>query len=454
MECEVIVVGAGIGGLTTAALLAARGVDVCVFERQSQVGGCVANFEHLGYVFEPTSGLYSGWETGGTWERMFSDLPVAATDVTKLSPNYVVRLENGRDVQVSSNQDALETEIASAFTDCADAAIRFFREVKAGTANADLAAELLQSTSRQFRWFIDAQLQTFAQCTSGTGSAERVANVMRFATGELWSINGGAQVLADRLAESLKSSGGSLRLNSPVLRLAYGTDGKPIGVDLLSGERVIAKRAIVSNLTVWDTYGKLVGLSRTPREMASELKKLTAWGSYLMFLAIDEGAIEKLPSSRTLLVWNSDSEEYDPEDQQLMLTLASGFDAGAPAGKRALTAIAFTQPEEWFSFHEDHSWHDEKDQALLESWWTKLHKALPQLGDSVEVIETSTPQTVYETTRRRLGMIGAPSATNHLASFGSPFPNLFLVGDTASGGVGLEAVARSALDLADHLAPR
>ncbi|MGZ5435268.1 MAG: phytoene desaturase family protein [Pyrinomonadaceae bacterium] len=454
MECEAIVVGAGIGGLTTAALLAARGVDVCVFERQSQVGGCVANFEHLGYTFEPTCGLYSGWEARGTWERIFSQLPVSAPGVTKLSPNYVVRLPDGREVQVSSDHSALENEIASVFTDCADAAIRFLRETKSGTGNAAVPAELLEGTSRQFRWFIDAQLQTFTQCTSKGCSLSRATAALRLATGDLWSIDGTAQTLGDRLSESLKASGGSLRLNSPVLRLSYGTDGKPVGVDLLSGERVIAKHAIISNLTIWDTYGKLVGPSRTPREVASELKKLTAWGAYLIFLGIDEAAIEGLPSPRTLLVCDSDRDEYDPENQQLMLNLASGLTTGAPEGKRALTAIAFTQADEWFSFHEDHSWHEEKDQALLESWWTKLHQGLPQLGDSVEVIETSTPQTVYETTRRRLGMIGAPSVIDRRALLVPPFPNLFLVGDTASAGLGLEGVANSALGLADHLAPR
>src|SRR5881392_2553832 len=75
MDFEVIVIGGGIGGLTTAALLAARGVNVCLFERQSRVGGCVANFEHLGYTFEPTAGLYSGWGPAGIYEKIFSELP-------------------------------------------------------------------------------------------------------------------------------------------------------------------------------------------------------------------------------------------------------------------------------------------------------------------------------------------------------------------------------------------
>jgi hypothetical protein len=33
-------------------------------------------------------------------------------------------------------------------------------------------------------------------------------------------------------------------------------------VDLLNGERVIATKAVISNLTVWDTYGKLIGMGQ------------------------------------------------------------------------------------------------------------------------------------------------------------------------------------------------
>ena len=86
MNYEVVVVGGGIGGLTAAALLAARGVSVCLFERQSQVGGCVENVEHQGLQFEPTFGLYSGWERGGIYDRVVSELPVNAPAVRSLSP--------------------------------------------------------------------------------------------------------------------------------------------------------------------------------------------------------------------------------------------------------------------------------------------------------------------------------------------------------------------------------
>ena len=93
---------------------------------------------------------------------------------------------------------------------------------------------------------------------------------------DLFSISGGPASLAERLAESIKRSGGNLRLNSPVLRLSYDEAGRASGVDLLSGERVFAKEAIVSNPDGWDTYGKLVGLNRTPPEIKKHLNTLRA----------------------------------------------------------------------------------------------------------------------------------------------------------------------------------
>src|SRR5690349_3365258 len=82
MAYDVVVVGGGIGGLTVAALLSARGVKTCLLERNSQVGGCVARVEFAGYDFEPGMGLYGGFGPGQIYERVFSELPV---DVPKTS---------------------------------------------------------------------------------------------------------------------------------------------------------------------------------------------------------------------------------------------------------------------------------------------------------------------------------------------------------------------------------
>lgn len=459
MNYEVVVIGGGLGGLTVAALLANRGVNVCLFERQSRVGGCVANFEHLGYQFEPTFGLYRGWEGGGIYDRVFSELPVDVPRVTPVSPNYIVRLPDGVDIPLVPNVELFELHLREAFPECSEAAIEFYRQLarveqRSGLPKETVAAHL-NSCSFRFRRFVDAQLQTFVQLSSDDcpyGEAVEALNPQS----SFWSIEGGAQALADALANSLKESGGALRLNSPVLRLAYGSDGAPIGIDLLSGERVNATRAIVSNLTVWDTFGKLIGMSKTPSSVSSHLKRLDAWGAYLVFVSLDRLAAARLPSRRMIALtdWQK-NQSFDPEQAHFVFSVPGDTDARAPQGKLAVTLSSFTRAQDWFSFHEDHAAHEEQDQAMLESLWSRLHVALPELGDSVEVIETATPQTFYGSTRRKFGMIGRPDSSildeNRLLS---PYPNLFLVGDTVGAGLGLAGVIEQAFQVAGSIAKK
>src|SRR5438045_893621 len=66
---DVIVVGAGIGGLTAAALAANRGLSTLVIEAHNRPGGCAGDFALGGVLFPAGATLISGFEPDGlhTW---------------------------------------------------------------------------------------------------------------------------------------------------------------------------------------------------------------------------------------------------------------------------------------------------------------------------------------------------------------------------------------------------
>ena len=386
---DVVVVGGGIGGLTVAALLAARGVSTCVLERQSQVGGCIARVEFSGYEFEPGMGVYTSFGKGEIYERIFAELPVEVPATSLVTQPYVVRLADGMDVKLIGDES-------------------FVDEV------------------------VDLQLR---------------AGLTR-ARGPLYAIQGGPATLAERLAESIKRSGGTIRLDTPVLRLAYDASGEAIGVDLLSGERVIATRAIVSNLTIWDTYGKLVGLNRTPPEIKKQLNALSGSGAYVVYATIEDEAIRRLPGERMLVATTPD-DAADDWFTEITLAVYGG----------TVTLKSATDVNEWFTYHASEEDFEASDQAALERFWTKLHAAIPELGSGIEVIETANPRTFYEQTRRKLGMVmglqpssnRSPGQSPKIPSAQAALPNLFMIGDTVSPAADLASVAEAALSLANHL---
>ena len=446
MNYEVVVVGGGIGGVTVAALLAARGVNVCVLERESQPGGCVAAFEKFGYTFDPSVGLFTDWQPGGIHDGVFSKLPVDAPDAFPLDPAYVVRLPDGANVPICSSVEQFEQTLKEAFPECADRAIEFYR-FKDQSVSASL-----EGTSLRFRRFIDAQLQLLTQRSSADCGHECASVGLHLARQGVFSIRGGAPALAEKLVASIKASGGRIRFNTPVLRLAYDSGGQAVGVDLLSGETVHASRAIVSNLTMWDTYGKLIGLNRTPLEVRKRLSTLSSWGVYLLYVGVDEAAADRIPNSRILALTGWQEPDYDPETSQFMFSVAPGDDSRAPAGQRAATILTFSDVENWFTFHENEDQHEEQDQAMLEAWWPRIHSAIPELSDGVEVIETATPRTFYDQTRRKLGMVGAiRNASAIPIGSNTSLSNVFMVGDSTLACAGVARVTQAALSLADRL---
>ncbi len=489
MNAEVVVVGGGIGGLTVAALLAARGVDVCLLEREANVGGCAASFDKFGYSFEQGYGLYPMWAEGEIHQRVFAELPVEPPEVRVHKSSYMVRLPDGAEVSMTTDASVFEANLAAVFPECRDEAVTFYRELglvaeifdrltrkspgffdeepprrslsflrssrettQLLQVGKETVHEHLRATSLRFQRFIDVQLQSLAQATAETVPYLFAAVALNAARGGMYGIRGGASSLANRLAESIKQSGGRIRLNTPALRLAYGAAGEVAGIDLLSGERITASKAIVSNLTVWDTYGKLIGLNRAPAEVRQQLKTKRGWGSYLLYLGWDEESAQA-QSERVLTLTNwQEGSDFNPENSQFFFSAAPEWDKRAPAGKRAVTVQTFTDVDDWFTFHTDESELEAKDQQRLEQCWTQLHQAMPHLGSSIEVIDTATPRSFYEQTRRKLGMVGGlpVDVCTPEPRYQTGISNLFIISDTVSPG-GIAGLTYSAFALANKL---
>ena len=58
---EVIVIGAGIGGLSAAAVLAREGADVLVLEQAHEPGGCCSSLRLDDFIFDTAASILHGF---------------------------------------------------------------------------------------------------------------------------------------------------------------------------------------------------------------------------------------------------------------------------------------------------------------------------------------------------------------------------------------------------------
>jgi C-3',4' desaturase CrtD len=89
---HILVVGAGIGGLTAAALLAKRGYRVSAYDLAIVPGGCASTFQRRGFTFDVGATQVAGLEPGGIHHRIFSELGIELPEATPCDPSCAVVL--------------------------------------------------------------------------------------------------------------------------------------------------------------------------------------------------------------------------------------------------------------------------------------------------------------------------------------------------------------------------
>lgn len=112
MASDVVIVGAGPGGLAAAMLLSHAGANVTLLERHDRVGGRTSSFHQDGFTFDlgPTFFLYPE-----ILEQIYSSCGMQLRDeieLLRVDPHYRLHFENDDTLLASPDVDRMEAEIA------------------------------------------------------------------------------------------------------------------------------------------------------------------------------------------------------------------------------------------------------------------------------------------------------------------------------------------------------
>ncbi|MGY6551486.1 MAG: 1-hydroxycarotenoid 3,4-desaturase CrtD [Erythrobacter sp.] len=280
MSARVVVIGAGIGGLVSAAMLAARGAEVIVLEKESWVGGKARRVAVDGAEIDGGPTVFT---LRDVFDEVFAACGARLDDhITATRAEIIARHAWGPDQRLdlfddpqASEQavgDFAGAEAARGYRNFRAEARKIFEVLEAPFLRGDKASSPLPMMRRMGMarmgdmlamrpfdrmWdalgehFADPRLrQLFGRYATYCGSSpyEAPATLMLVADVEaqgVWLIDGGIHALARALAGLAEAQGALVRCDAEVAQIM--TDGKTArGVRLASGE-VIAADAVICN---------------------------------------------------------------------------------------------------------------------------------------------------------------------------------------------------------------
>ncbi|NJM48500.1 MAG: C-3',4' desaturase CrtD [Alkalinema sp. RU_4_3] len=484
---NVVVIGAGIGGLTAAALLARRGYGVKVFDQAIVPGGCASTFSRRGFTFDVGATQVAGLEPGGIHHRIFEELGIALPEAELCEPACAVFLPG-------------ETEPINVWRDGAKWKAERERQFPGSDRFWQLLADLFRyswafqgrdpilpprnlwdlgqliqalrpdtlltvphtfstvgdalrscgvGSDRRLRTFLDMQLKLYSQVNAEETALLYAATAMAVSQEPcgLYHLTGSMQVLSDRLVEALERDGGSLKMRHTVEAISldkHRANSVTVRDQKTGNTWVEEADHVVANVTVQDLV-RLLG-DHAPQGYRQRVAKLSQCsGAFVLYLGVKAEAVpEDCPPHLQFLY---DGDGIIGENNSLFVSVSKEGDGRAPAGMKTIIASSFTDISAWRSISE--SDYEHKKQCYTDEAIDRL-KGFFNLEDNIVVQESGTPRTFAKYTAREDGIVGGLGM--RIPTFGpfgfanrTPIDGLWLVGDSTHPGEGTAGVSYSAL---------
>ncbi|UQA92040.1 phytoene desaturase family protein [Streptomyces halobius] len=325
---DAIVVGSGVGGMVSAAYLAAAGKRTLVLESYDVIGGCTHVFRRAG-KWEFDVGVHYLGDCGPDGQiptilrgvgldKKVEFLPLDSSGFdTIVFPDLTLKIPVGWDNYVRNLCAAFPAEqrqirkvvgilrriggsIDHSSTPASLRGYAMFAQ-RAGLAArwAMLPLTLLLNAYRlspRLKAAMAVQYGTYASPPHRTPVAVHAFMLQNFLSSGAWFPQGGGQVLSARLGEVVVAHGGQIRTRCPVKRILV-EDKTVTGVELENGTRFTAP-IVVSNADIKKTYLDLVGSRHLRRSTVRRVERFRMSQSFFnCYLGVDIDLSERIPNT-------------------------------------------------------------------------------------------------------------------------------------------------------------